>query len=440
MSTETKKSLVPKLRFPEFRGAEGWQTEPMGNVYSFKGNNSLSRDKLNYVTGPVNNIHYGDIHTKFASHFDITQELVPFINVSELGVVREDNFSEEGDMVFADASEDMADIGKSVEIVRLNGQRLVSGLHTILACRTDERIALGFGGHLFKSGWIRTQIQKEAQGAKVLGISATRLRNLRLSLPKDRVEQQKIADCLSSLDELIAAQARKVEALKTHKKGLMQQLFPIEGETQPRLRFPEFLNAGDWEMKSLGSFSKVGDIDHKMPLSTAHGIPYIMTGDFFGMNDIDYENAKKISIADYEQLSKKIKPELGDIIIARYASVGAVRYIQTRLKFLVSYSCAIIKCNKSEDSRYIYYAFQSDVIQSQIRLEINTSSQKNIGIDSIKKIKFFLPTLSEQLKISACLAVLDAQITAATQELDTLKTHKKGLMQQLFPSMELVHA
>ena len=68
-------------------------------------------------------------------------------------------------------------------------------------------------------------------------------------------EQQKIAECLSSVDELIAAQARKVDALKTHKKGLMQQLFPREGETQPRLRFPEFQNAGEWEEKTLGELS-----------------------------------------------------------------------------------------------------------------------------------------------------------------------------------------
>ena len=275
-----------------------------------------------------------------------------------------------------------------------------------------------------------------ATGQAQPGLSVDVLENVSLAIPPLEAEQQKIADCLSSVDELIAAQALKVEALKTHKKGLMQQLFPREGETQPRLRFPEFQNVRDWETKSLGSFSKVGDIDHKMPSSIANGIPYIMTGDFFGINDIDYENAKKISIEDYKQLSKKIKPELGDIVIARYASVGAVRYIQTRLKFLASYSCAIIKCNKSEDSRYIYYALQSDVIQSQIRLEINTSSQKNIGIDSIKKLSIFIPTLSEQLKISDCLAVFDAQITAKTQQLDALKTHKKGLMQQLFPAPE----
>ena len=181
--------LEPKLRFPEFWGRRG-APEPMGDVYSFKGNNSLSRDKLNYVAGSVKDIHYGDIHTKFSTHFDITKELVPFINDSEDAIVRAENLCVEGDMIFADASEDLTDIGKSIEIVRLNGERVVSGLHTILARRIEERIALGFGGHLFKSGWVRTQIQKEAQGAKVWAF-LRRLRNLRLPLPHDKAEQQK---------------------------------------------------------------------------------------------------------------------------------------------------------------------------------------------------------------------------------------------------------
>jgi len=440
MSNKNKSTLVPKLRFPEFQGADGWASEPMGKVYSFKGNNSLSRDKLNYLTGSVRNIHYGDIHTKFSTHFDITKELVPFVNESEKSVIRDENLCAEGDIIFADASEDMADIGKSIELVSLNGERVVSGLHTILARQTGDRIALGFGGHLFKSGWVRAQIQREAQGAKVLGISSTRMRNLHLPLPYDKAEQQKIADCLSSLDELITAQARKVDALKTHKKGLMQQLFPREGETQPRLRFPEFRDFGSWEVRAISSFCKVGDIDHRMPSSVADGIPYVMTGDFFGLNGIDFDNAKKVSIEDYEALGKKIKPEFGDIVIARYASVGAIRYIETRLKFLVSYSCAIVKCNEYENSKYLYHILKSDVIQSRLNFETNASSQKNIGIDSIKKLNIFLPTRPEQQRIADCLTSLDDLITAATEELETLKTHKKGLMQQLFPSAEAVEA
>ncbi len=136
---EAHPPLVPKLRFHPFRQAEGWTPKPMGEVYTFKGNNSLARDKLNYVAGSVRNIHYGDIHTKFSTHFDITEELVPFINETEAGTVRDENVCAEGDIIFADASEDLADIGKSIDIVRLNGERVVAGLHTILARRIGDR-------------------------------------------------------------------------------------------------------------------------------------------------------------------------------------------------------------------------------------------------------------------------------------------------------------
>lgn len=256
--TSTKENcrtpLVPKLRFPEFRDAEGWDAEPMRELFSFKGNNSLSREKLNYERGSVKNIHYGDIHTNFSSHFNIQKERVPYINPSELtGAVKAENFCVEGDLIFADASEDLEDIGKAIEIVKLNGEAVVSGLHTILARQIKSKLVLGFGGHLFKSSRVRIQIQKESQGAKVLGLSGGRLSKVEIPFPHSPLEQRKIADCLSSLDDLIAAQARKVEALKTHKNGLMQQLFPREGETQPRLRFPKFRNGGEWQKRKISA-------------------------------------------------------------------------------------------------------------------------------------------------------------------------------------------
>jgi len=427
MSTEDKAQLLPKLRFPEFRGTEGWTHGQLESALLSISNGialEQSSEATGYKVTRIETISAGTIDLEKIGLVKTAQD----ISAYKLQV---------GDILLSNINS-VAHIGKSVFIDRDYDLYHGMNLLRLLVNRTKNEPKFIF--YVINTNGIRASLRERANKAvNQASINQTELGKTKVALPAI-TEQKKIANCLSSLDKLIAAQARKVEALKTHKKGLMQQLFPCEGETQPRLRFPAFQNAEDWEMKSLGSFSKVGDIDHKMPSSTAHGIPYIMTGDFFGMNDIDYENAKKISIEDYEQLSKKIKPELGDIIIARYASVGAVRYIQTTLKFLASYSCAVIKCNKLEDSRYIYYALQSDVIQSQIRLEINTSSQKNIGIDSIKKLNAFLPTLSEQLKISACLAGLDTQITAATQELDTLKTHKKGLMQQLFPSAEAVEA
>ncbi|MDL2345831.1 hypothetical protein QOL99_17010, partial [Deinococcus sp. MIMF12] len=157
----------------------------MKNVFSFLGNNSLSREKLNYDSGEVKNIHYGDIHTKFASHFYIESERVPFVTANEeVKRFKPNNYIKEGDLVIADASEDMADIGKAIEIISLNTQRAVSGLHTILARPTTGVFSSGYLGHLFRTDYIRKQIQKESQGAKVLGLSATRLSGITLPLSR----------------------------------------------------------------------------------------------------------------------------------------------------------------------------------------------------------------------------------------------------------------
>lgn len=218
---------TPRLRFPEFQDAPEWEIKTMGTVYSFLSNNSLSREKLNYESGTVKNIHYGDIHTKFSTLFDITQESVPYINTSEPEEnLQSDSYCAVGDMIFADASEDLEDIGKSIEITRLNSEKLVAGQHTILARKKKNHLVVGFAGHLFKSQQVRAQIQKESQGTKVLGISAKRLDKITLCFPPTGKEQHRIADCLTSLDSQIAAQTTRLATLRTHKQGLMQQLFP----------------------------------------------------------------------------------------------------------------------------------------------------------------------------------------------------------------------
>ena len=236
---ETNNAIAPKLRFPEFWDAGEWEEKTLGQVYDFKATNSLSRENLNYENGNVKNIHYGDIHTKFKTLFDILREEVPYINLDILiDKIKPESYCIEGDMIFADASEDLNDVGKSIEIINLSNEKLVSGLHTLLARQRERKLTIGFGGYLFKSDWIRKQIQREAQGAKVLSLSVGRISNVKISYPKNIKEQQKIASCLSSLDDLISVQSQKLEALKTHKKGLMQQLFPnIKNDINTNIKY-----------------------------------------------------------------------------------------------------------------------------------------------------------------------------------------------------------
>ena len=205
----------------------------------------------------------------------------------------------------------------------------------------------------------------------------------------------------------------------------------MSNNTQPEIRFPGFME--DWEQRKLGEVSKIGDIDHRMPPSVDDGIPYLMTGDFIEENELNFENTKLVSEDDYLQLSKKIRPEYGDILFARYASVGAVRYVSTHRKFLISYSCAIIKPFSDIDGQFLYPTLKTQKMQQKIEFEINPNSQKNIGIDSLKKLPLFIPKMDEQQKIGTFFKQLDDTIALHQRKLDLLKETKKGFLQKMFP-------
>ena len=226
-SDKSSESRFRPLRFKDENGNDfpAWEVKKLGEVFSFKVTNSFSRDNLNYEKGEVRNIHYGDIHTKFKTLFDIQKETVPFIN-QEIAVqkISEDNYCKKGDMIFADASEDLNDVGKSIEIVNVNDNKVLAGLHTILARPHENLFSTGFAGYLFKSNSLRTQIQKEAQGSKVLSISASRLSNILIPIPS-LPEQTLIANFLSAIDEKINHTAMQIQKTEVWKKGLLQKMF-----------------------------------------------------------------------------------------------------------------------------------------------------------------------------------------------------------------------
>lgn len=228
-------------------------------------------------------------------------------------------------------------------------------------------------------------------------------------------EQAQISQCLKKLDTLITLHQRKYEKLVNIKKSMLDKMFPKNGASVPEIRFKGFTDL--WEQRKLGELVEIGDIDHRMPETVADGIPYLMTGDFVGTNELNFDGTKMISEEDYCQLSQKIKPEKGDILFARYASVGAARYVDFTRKFLISYSCAIIKKSKKINSKYLYHFITSGKVQQQIKLEINTGSQANIGIDSMKNhIVVSMPPLEEQTKIADALSNLDHLITLHQRE------------------------
>ena len=220
-----QKLFSQQIRFKADDGSEfgEWEEVKFSDVFNFHQTNSHSRALLS-ENGEIMNIHYGDIHTKFSMLFDVTKEKVPFlsdeVNTSK---INEDQFLNVGDLVIADASEDYKDIGKAIEVVNLNEQKIVAGLHTYIA-RPKKAFALGFNGYLMQIFVVREQIKKLATGISVLGISKTNLGKIELSVPCLE-EQTKIANFLSAIDQKIEVVAQQIEQAKMWKKGVLQQMF-----------------------------------------------------------------------------------------------------------------------------------------------------------------------------------------------------------------------
>ncbi len=216
-----------QIRFKDDDGKDypDWDEKELGSIFSFIPTNSFSRSQLNYTKGSVQTIHYGDIHTKYKPNFDITKELVPFLNEDiDVDKIPEENYCKQGDLIVADASEDYNDIGKAIEIINLENKKLTAGLHTYILRDNSNVTATGFKSYLMKSYGVRVQMMKMATGISVLGITKGNLSKVKIHLPV-KEEQQKIADFLTGIDKKIDLVNQQLEKTKEFKKGLLQAMF-----------------------------------------------------------------------------------------------------------------------------------------------------------------------------------------------------------------------
>ena len=386
---EATPSLVPKLRFPEFREAEGWKP-------------SVLADACDMQAG------------KFVSTSNISERnqagLFPCYGGNGL---RGYTTTHTHDGTFPLIGRQGALCGN----VRLVSRKFHATEHAVVA-KPKEAIDVGWLHYSLDL----LNLNRFATGQAQPGLSVDVLDNVALAIPPSPAEQQKIAECLSSVDELIAAQARKVDALKTHKKGLMQQLFPREGETQPRLRFPEFQNAGEWEVKMLvdacrmqaGKFVAAADIKEQN------------AGDFFpcyGGNGLRGFTATHTHDGVYPLIGRQ------------GALCGNIKLASGR--FHATEHAVVATPNQGVDVVWLYYLL--DLLN--LNRFATGQAQPGLSVDVLEKVPVTIPNNeSEQQRIATCLSSLDSLITAETQKLEALKTHKKGLMQQLFPSPEEIEA
>ncbi len=440
---DSKPTLVPKLRFPEFRGTKGWELHPLGPMTTKVGSGiTPTGGEKNYKKAGrpfvrSQNVGWGALLLDDVAHIDeATHQSFDSSEIAADDVLLNITGASIGRSSMAIARIVGGNVNQHVCIIRLN---------------RDELHPLLLNQYLISESG-QAQIDSFQAGGNRQGLNFAQIRSFTIPVPPSLEEQQKIAECLSSVDELMAAQARKVDAIKTHKKGLMQQLFPREGETQPRLRFPEFQNAGEWIVTTVGGLieggilfpPKDGNHGNMHPKSSdyvANGIPFIMASDLNG-GLIDIENCHFITKEQADTLQKGFAKE-GDVLLSHKGTVGevaVVRKINTPFLMLTpQVTYYRVKDHKQLLNEFMAQLFVAETFQSNLLQVSGGGTRAYIGITEQAKLRMQLPKqITEQKRIASCLSSLDALITAETQKLEALKTHKKALMQQLFPSPEEV--
>lgn len=410
LKEEATPALVPKLQFPEFRDKAEWHIEKID-------------DLVDTVTPPK----------KLPTSNYAATGAFPIIDQSQNDIC---GWTDENDALIQ-ADLPLIVFGDHTCILKLIDRPFAQGADGIKILKSRPKIGTSF---LYQFLNYRPVVTEEYKRHYSI------LKEKLVAFPDFKTgEQQKIAECLSSVDELIAAQARKVDALKTHKKGLMQQLFPREGETQPRLRFPEFQNAGEWVEGELGD--KVDllsgyPFDGSDIVQDSSGIPLLR-----GINVTEGRIRHNPEIDRYYTGSidglEKFRLESNDLVIGMDGSkVGknSALVSEADAGALLIQRVARLRAKKTSLIQFIFQRIHSPSFHTYVDRINKSSGIPHISAKQIKEFRISFPPEAEQQRIASCLSSLDALITAETHKHEALKTHKKGLMQQLFPSPEEVEA
>lgn len=412
---DTKRGVVPPLRFPEFSDAGNWVYLEGNKVFEQISNKKHSSNL------PVLAISQ--------EHGAVPRDLIDYkVIVSEESL---ENYKvvEIGDFIIS-----LRSFQGGIEYSEYKG--ICSPAYIILRKRLD--IDNRFFKYYFKSHAFIRDLNKNLEGIRDgKMVSYKQFSEILLPIPSihNKKEQQKIADCLSSIDALIKATEKKIDELKAHKKGLMQQLFPADGKTVPALRFQEFQNSKEWSVRKLNELAsriikknRQGYIRKVLTNSAAEGV--VDQAEYFDRNIVNQDNLQNYYII-----------ENGDYVYnPRISTLAPVGPISKNLigQGVMSPLYIIFRFMDNKNEFYNQY-FKTTYWHKYLKDIANQGARfdrMSITADDFMNMPLPAPSQAEQQKIADCLSSVDDLITAQTNRLEALKAHKKGLMQQLFPNTD----
>ena len=399
------------MRFPEFSGE--WKIVKVSELLEFYSTNSLSWEQLDYGNGIIKNLHYGLIHKGLPTMVDISSDLLPYIKSESMP--KSYTLFLNGDVAFADASEDTNDVAKAVEIVNCDEQQIVSGLHTIHGRDKSDLTVIGYKGYAFASDSFHKQIRRIAQGTKVFSINVRNFDEVRVGIPS-KDEQIKIAKLLRAIDLRIATQNKIIEKLQSLIKGLIDGIITLEcGQLVAFETLYSKAGEGGTPTTSNIEFYKNGNI------------PFIKIDDL--SNKYLSTNKDYITELGLKKSSAWLIPA-HSIIYSNGATIGAISI--NKYPVCTKQGILGIVPNINIDVEFLYYFMQSSYFQKEVERIVTEGTMKTAYLRDINHIKCPIPDLDRQKEISNLLSVLSLKEDVEKQLLQKYQIQKQYLLRQMF--------
>ena len=396
IDNKDKKILnVPHLRFPEF--SEEWEICKVSELLDFYSTNSLSWEQLEYGTKAIMNLHYGLIHVGLPTMVDLTRDNLP--NIKEDNMPKNFELCKEGDVAFADASEDTNEVAKPIEFFDLAGKNIVCGLHTIHGRDNKNKTVIGFKGYAFSSSAFHNQIRRIAQGTKIYSISTKNFSECFIGIPS-KVEQTKIATLLRLIDERIATQNKIIEDLKKLKSAISLNV----------------LHSDTWEQFKIKDIAKIG------------------RGRVISSIEISQQKNPTYPVYSSQTSNNGIMGYLDDYMFEGEhiswttdgANAGTVFYRNG--KFNCTNVCGLLKFRKEFDTYFVSLVLAE---ATKKYVSINLANPKLMN-NTMGNIQIRLPKLEEQKRISIVFRELQKLWTVHNSLLTKYTKQKQYLLSQMF--------
>ncbi len=408
---------------------EDWETVSFDDCFKILSNNTFARNDLNEGFGTIKNIHYGDVLIKFSNVIDNGKSNLPYIHENYVSKIN-NSFLQDGDLIIADTAEDET-VGKACELIEVKQDKIVSGLHTI-PCRpkVNQMFVSKWLGYYINSTIYHSQLLPYITGTKVSAISKEAIKKTFVLVPP-KIEQQKIAEALSDMDNLISSLEKLIEKKKAIKQACLQKMFPRDGETVPEMRLPGFTEV--WEQRKVTELGKIyiGLVTTMTAHYTDEGTLLIRNSD---IKDARFEFGEKPIFLEksFAMANESRMHQIGDVITVHTGDVGTSAVISENEDKSIGFATIVTRPNKTIIDPSYLCTFLNTERHKKWAVAISTGDGRtNYNLRDYFELVVPVPSIKEQKQIAMFIENLNNLITLHQRKLEKCRKIKEGMMQQL---------